>query len=150
MVARVAFDQSLIITCAGSEPLCPPPPAREPGGRSGPPAPRQPVQIAVDHDAVEAMVYQSEQIAEQQGEQFHRNFTLRKGGPPWGRERSDADRASTRSAARISGWPTKSATSSAAPPPMTGGGGSYSVVESCSCLYPLRGAFRQARGRRGA
>src|SRR6266566_3787157 len=110
MVAGVRFDPGLIITGAlaqnflvhhrETEDL-----AEEVDHLFGP---GQPVQIAVDDDAVEAVVYQSEQIAEQQGEQFHRNFTLRKGGRPWGAERSDTDRASARSAARISGWPTKS------------------------------------------
>jgi len=82
--------------------------------------PGQPVEVAVDDDTVKAVVYKSEQIAEEPGEQFHRNFTLRKGGRPWGEERSDADRASERSAAKIFGWPTKSATSRAAPPHSTG------------------------------
>src|ERR1700674_175142 len=63
--------------------------------------PGQPVQVAVDDDAVEAVVYKSEQIAEQLGEQFHGNFTLRKGGQRWGVERSDADRVRGRSGARI-------------------------------------------------
>lgn len=42
--------------------------------------PGQPVQVAVDDDAVETVVYQSENIAEESGEQFRQNFTLRKGG----------------------------------------------------------------------
>src|SRR5260370_13985117 len=59
--------------------------------------PGQPVEVAMDDDAVKAVVYKSEQIAEEPGELFHRNFTLRKGGHPWGEERSDVDRASGRS-----------------------------------------------------
>ena len=34
--------------------------------------PRQPTQITMDDDAIEAVVYQNEQIAEQPDEQFHR------------------------------------------------------------------------------
>src|SRR6266851_884240 len=82
--------------------------------------PGQPVQVAVDDDAVEAVVYQSKQIAEEPGEQFHRNFTLRKGGQRWGGQRSDAGLARGICVARISGWPSKSVTSSAAPPHPTG------------------------------
>src|SRR5215471_14002231 len=36
----------------------------------------QAAQVVMDDDAVEAVVYKNQQIAEQPGEEFHRNFTL--------------------------------------------------------------------------
>jgi hypothetical protein len=78
MVARVGFDPGLIITGAlaqnffvhhrEAKDL-----AEEVNHLFGP---GQPVQVAVDDDAVEAVVYQSEQIAEEQGEQFHGKTSL--------------------------------------------------------------------------
>jgi hypothetical protein len=38
--------------------------------------PGQPAEVAVDDNAVEAVIYKNEQIAEEPSEQLHRNFTL--------------------------------------------------------------------------
>lgn len=82
MVAGVGLDPRLIITRAlaenflvyhrQTEDL-----AEEVNHLFGP---GQPAQIAVDDDAVKAVVYKNEQIAEQPGEQFHRNSLYAKEG----------------------------------------------------------------------
>src|SRR5258708_39790246 len=81
--------------------------------------PGQAAEIAVNDDADEAVIYKNEQIAEQPGEAFHRTSLYRFWRSGWAGERSDADRVSGRSAARISAWPRRCATSSAAPPNTT-------------------------------
>lgn len=45
--------------------------------------PGQAAEIAVDDDAVEAVVYKNEQIAEQPSESFHRNLLCTGGGNQW-------------------------------------------------------------------
>ena len=78
--------------------------------------PGQAAEVAVDDDAVEAVVYKSEQIAEQPGEEFHRNLLYTGGGNQWAGKPSNAGRASGTSMARTSISPTRSITSSVAPP----------------------------------
>ncbi len=76
----------------------------------------QTAEVAMDDDAVEAVVYKSEQIAEQPREEFHRTLLYTVGGNHWAGKPSNAGRASGISMVRTSISPTKSGTSSAALP----------------------------------
>jgi len=80
----------------------------------------EPVQIAVDDDPVETVIYKNEKTAEKPGEKFPGKIMQKeKGDCRWAVKRSNADREREVSTGRIFVSPTRSITSAAAPPNTT-------------------------------
>src|SRR5262244_3841519 len=104
--------------------------------------PRQAAEVTVNHNAVKAMVDESHQVTEQQGEQFPWRSPQ---DPARGRKTITRDPASRSSRARIFVWAMRCATFSATRP-ITTAASSPSVSWSCSPPKPaMPGCSRHQR-----
>jgi hypothetical protein len=79
----------------------------------------KPVEVAVDHDTVEAVIYKNKKIAEQLSERVPGDISHRKEKHRRAEERSDDDRAKQPLRARSFASPKKSITFRTAPPNAT-------------------------------
>jgi hypothetical protein len=82
--------------------------------------PREPIEVAVDQDAVETVIYKNEKIAKQLSESVHADISHRKEKHRWA-ERSDGDQAKQRWRARTFALPKRSITFRVAPLNTTAG-----------------------------
>src|SRR5579864_6372544 len=81
--------------------------------------PGEPVQITVDDDAVETVIYKNEKIPEKPDECVHGNISYRRERHRWAVERLNADLEKSAPTERISRSPKRSTTSAAGRPNTT-------------------------------
>src|ERR1700740_3453508 len=117
MIAGVGFDPGLVVGGAPAQDLLADRRNTDHVAEEVHPLrrPRQAAEVTVNDNAVKAVVDKSEQVTEQQGEQFHGSAP----GPARGAKPSDVDPASRSSRARIFVWPMRCATFSATRPTTT-------------------------------